>query len=345
MARFRVAFIGIDHPHGAGWREVLPHLSAELELVALVPGFGGSVASLEERYSHLPRFSSVEELLQWNAFDGAIVCLPNAETPPVLTRLAPAGKHILTEKPGGVSATAFAPVVQAVQRAGVAFQAGYLWRYDPGANRLREMFRDGRFGRIISVEMSLVTSDVQRRGAGHYLFDPQQSGRGFFNWLGCHWLDLLPWITGEKVHAVTARTGNFGPVELPAEIEDGGTLVMGLSSGGLATFTGGYWLPRWVTEMHWVLRGTHRWLRWEPTAPGTGGIFRIHGPQPQFHAMEEVFTLPPDTTPGYGGARCIELIRDWVREASGEGRFCRADVTSTADMLQLLDGLYSVAAR
>ena len=60
---FRLAILGVDHPHGAGWRESLAQLSGEVEIVAVVPRFDGAVTSLEERYAHLPRFTTVDELL------------------------------------------------------------------------------------------------------------------------------------------------------------------------------------------------------------------------------------------------------------------------------------------
>lgn len=337
----RLAFIGIDHPHGAGWRESLQQLEADIQIVALMPAFGGTTASLEERYAGSPRFDSVEALLHWGQFDAAMVCLPNNESPSVCTALARSGKHLVAEKPGAKSAAEFQPVVDAVKQTGVVFQAGYLWRYDAGANRLKEMVADGRFGKVISVEMTMVTSDLNRRGPGHYLFDKEASGRGFFSWLGCHWLDLLPYVTNERVVAVTARVGVFGCV--PAQVEDGGTVLLELAGGGLATMIGGYWLPRWLTESHWTMRGSQRWLKWEPTRGGTSGAFIIHGPQPQFHAMEETFTLPPDSIPGYGGVRNQNLFRDWIAQVRGENIKCRNDVTASMDLLKLLDAIYRSA--
>jgi predicted dehydrogenase len=335
---FRVAFVGIDHPHGAGWRELLPHLGRAVELTAIVPAFGGDTASLEERYAGLPRFESVEHLVAAGGFDGVMVCLPNRETPGAVRRLAEAGKHVLVEKPGASSAADFAPAAAAVRAAGVAFQSGYLWRYDPAAERLRAMVTDGRFGKLVSVEVGQFTSDVGRRDPGHYLFDPDQSGRGFFNWLGCHWLDLVLFITGDAVAAVTARVGCFGAHPVP--VEDGGAVILELAGGTIVTVIGGYWLPRWTGELHLAFRGSQRWVHWDPTHPGTGGRLRIHGPQPHFHAMEETFTLPEDKTPGYGGARGIETIRDWVAAARGEVPGCRNTPESALATLRLLDFVY-----
>ena len=108
------------------------------------------------------------------------------------------------------------------------------------------MIADDRFGNLISVEMSFVTSDVNRRGPDHYLFDPAVSQAGFINWLACHFLDLLLYVTGQQVVGVTSRVGVFS--DTPVDVEDGGIALLDLSGGGVATFLGGYWIPRWAGE-------------------------------------------------------------------------------------------------
>lgn len=336
----RIAFLGIDHPHGAHWRQLLQSFGSDIEITAIVPSFGGGLTSLEEGLAAVPRYDSVELLLAGaaNHFDGAVVCLSNADSPAALVQLAKAGKHLLVEKPCAGSVADFRPAHDAIRSSGVVFQNGYMWRYDEAACRLQQMVGEKRFGKLISVEMTYVTSDVNRRGPRHYLFDPAASGGGFFNWLACHYLDLLLFITGESVVAVTARVGQFGSVSVG--VEDGGTAIMELSGGGIATLTGGYWLPRWAGENRLCLRGDQRWVHWHPMHPGTSGLLEIHGPQPQWHAMEESFSLPEDKTPGYGGKRGVGLVKDWLDTIRTGGRTCRSTITSTQATLQLLDKIY-----
>ena len=338
--KLRIAILGIDHPHGMGWRESLALVEDAIEITALVPAFDGALASLEQRHADLPRFDSVESLITQgkDRFDSALVCLPNSTGPEAVVRLAQAGKHILLEKPGAGNAPDARRMAEAVRQAGVAFQTGYMWRYETGANRLRGMMQDGSFGQLISVEMTWTTSNVFRRDPGHYLFDPKDSGPvGFFNWLGCHHLDLLSYVTEQTVTGVTARVGNFR--NTPIEMEDGGSAILDLSGGGLATFTGGYWHPRWLNDIQWNLRGTQRWVHWDPNRVGTGGVLEIHGPQPQFMAMNETFELPPDDTPGYGGKAMVALLRDWVGCAR-EGGDCRNTPESMVAVLETIDQIY-----
>jgi len=334
---FRIAFLGIDNPHGHGWRELLRNLGDELEIVALVPGFGGATASLEERYAGLPRFETVADLISGCEFDGAVVCLPNDAGSQAIVELARAGKHVLVEKPAAGCADDFRPAAAAVREAGVAFQAGYMWRYDECANRLREMAADGRFGKLICTEITFVTSDVRRRNPEHYLFDKSVSGAGFFNWLACHSLDLLLYVLGPVV-GVTARVGVFGATDV--SVEDGGAAIFDLADGSIATFVGGYWIPRWAGESHWTIRGSERWVHWDPTRSGTSGVLEIHGPMPQWIAMEETFETAPDATPGYGGARGVALVRDWI-SAAESGADCRNTPESVLATLELIDAVYA----
>jgi len=336
MPPFRVAFLGVDHPHGSGWRTLLAHLHDEIEITAVVPAFGGATESLEESLSGVPRFDTISELIADGDFDGAVVCLPNQDGPPAIVELAEAGRHILAEKPVAGSAADFQPVVEAIRRAGVAFQAGYMWRYDDCATRLRNMVSDGRFGKLISTETMFVTSDVKRRGPEHYLFDAEVSRGGFFNWLACHWLDLLFYVLQQPVVGVTARVGVFGSV--PTDVEDGGAAIFDLADGSLATFVGGYWLPRWAGESHWSIRGAGRWVNWSTARAGTSGVLEIHGPMPQWFAMEETYMSPSDDTPGYGGRRGAALVRDWIAAARNGGD-CRNTPESALATLALIDAI------
>lgn len=333
----RLAFLGVDNPHGAGWRDLLLHVQDDARLAALVPGFDGAVASLEERYADLPRYDNVEQLLAEQTIDGAVVCLPNDSGPAEIARLARAGVPVLCEKPVAGAADDFAPAVDLIHANSVAFQNGYMWRYDPAAERLRRMLADDQFGKLISVEMLMTTADVKRRDPSHYLFDKNISKAGFMNWLACHHLDLLFYVTQQKVVGVTARVGAFGAHETP--VEDGGAVILELQSGALATFIGGYWIPRWSGENEWRIRGSSRWVHWQPTAKDCGGRLDIHGPQPQWYPMDETWTLPVDTTSGYGGSRGVALLRDWL-QAIRDGSTCRNTADSTLATLQLLDAIY-----
>ena len=339
---FKIAFIGVDNPHGAGWRDLLANIQNEAQLSALVPHFDGSIASLEEKYSDLPRYESVSELIAHEQFDAAIVAVSNRHSAAVIEELAVAGKHILAEKPVAGRTEDALRIKKAVDAAGVAFQTGYMWRYDDCANRLKRMIAEDRFGKLISVEAVYATSDVNRRGPAHYLFDANESYAGFFSWLACHHIDLLQYISGQDITSVTSRVGNF--TESEVEVEDGGTAILDLDSGAIATLIGGYWIPRWSGEVRWTIRGSKRWVHWDPTKPETSGSLEIHGPQPQWYAMEEVYDSPVDSTPGYGRGPGVALLKDWLAMMRGEVEACRNTTASMLATVRIVDTILLASA-
>ncbi|MEC7564379.1 MAG: Gfo/Idh/MocA family oxidoreductase [Planctomycetota bacterium] len=337
----KLAMIGVDHPHGAGWRDLLENVTQQASITCLVPCYSGATASLQQRYVQLPRYDSVRDLIANEDFDAAVVCLPNTETVATVEQLTTAGKHILLEKPGAGRVADAEQIKALVDQSNIAFQTGYMWRYDECANRLRNMVIDGQFGKLISIEAKYVTSDIHRRGREHYLFDADTSFTGFFNWLACHHLDLLLYITRQSVTAITARVGIFGSV--PAEVEDGGTALLDLEHGALATITGGYWVPRWAGEMYWTFRGSERWVHWDPSRQGTAGTLEIHGPQPQWYAMEDELQTDPDSVSGYGGAPGVALLEDWFAMIHGTVTACRNTTQTMLDTVMLVEQILTAS--
>src|SRR5688500_3854032 len=112
----RLAFLGIDHPHGAHWRQQLANFAPDAEIVAFVPSFGGGTSSLEERYANLPRFETVAALINGAQFDAAVVALSNRDGPPAIAELAAAGKHVLAEKPVAANAGEALQIAAAVEK-------------------------------------------------------------------------------------------------------------------------------------------------------------------------------------------------------------------------------------
>ncbi|MCU0879813.1 MAG: hypothetical protein MUF06_18725, partial [Pirellulaceae bacterium] len=91
----------------------------------------------------------------------------------------------------------------------------------------------------------------------------------------------------------------------------------------------------------WTIRGSERWVHFDANRPGTGGVLEIHGPQPQWHAMEEVFTAPSDKLPGYGGERNFRLIQDWLDAVQTGRRDLRCGAAQMLAVLELIDAIYA----
>jgi predicted dehydrogenase len=222
-APFRVLVCGVDHPHGCAWRKSCQE--SGLHIVGFVPGFGGKIATLEEEYSAMPRFATADAAIASGLeFDGAVVLLSNREGPPVCLQLASAGKHLVVEKPGVGTVADAEAILAACVASGAILTTSYTQRFSPCAMRLQRMVADQQFGKVISLENISATTDVYLRNSSHYLFDPVENNYpagsgGYFSWLGCHNLDMIRFVSGDKIVGVTARVGVYG--ETATDVEDG----------------------------------------------------------------------------------------------------------------------------
>ena len=69
-----------------------------------------------------------------------------------------------------------------------------------------------------------------------------QAGGGFLIWLGIHWLDLVPFISGDRIRQVCGFARNVGGQ--PIEVEDAAVLALQFDKGMVGTMHSGYYLDR-----------------------------------------------------------------------------------------------------
>ncbi len=122
-----------------------------------------------------------------------------------------AGKHVVCEKPLGMTSRETARVVKAVARPGSpVFAVNYMCRFFPAMLQMRAMVQRGDLGRIIHVQ-------------GHFFQDWLLQDTDY-NWrllaseggklravgdIGTHWVDAVSFILGAKVESVFAHLETF----------------------------------------------------------------------------------------------------------------------------------------
>ncbi len=93
-------------------------------------------------------YGSYEELLADDSIDAVYIPLPNHLHVPWAARAAEAGKHVLCEKPIGMSASEARQLVAVRDKAGVLIQEAFMVRTHPQWIAVRDMVRAGRIGQV-----------------------------------------------------------------------------------------------------------------------------------------------------------------------------------------------------
>lgn len=342
-----VGMIGLTHPHSAGYLRTLDALD-RVDGAVLYDAAAGVGERIGRDYQKTREiYADLDRLLGRADVPVVVVTLPTDQVPDVVCRAARAGKQVICEKPCARSAAEFRPVLAALEESRTAFTTGYIWRANPSILKLRELIQAGALGRLTSVELRMVTTQVRLRSPSHWLFKREVSGGGILSWLGCHWLDLLRYVTGQEVTTVSALTETLSGEAI--DVEDVASVSMRLTNGALASLYAGYLLPAGragyegtAYDQSIILRGTEGTLR--HLKDGDDQIVELASTAEAWRAAPRQtfrFTLP--NIPAYGGVHGLAFIDEFIRRALAGEEPGLVTALDALRVLEILDAAYASA--
>ena len=142
--------------------------------------------------------------------------------------LAEAKKHILLEKPLGLTTEESLEIIEACEENGVKLGVGFMMRYHAYHKAIKEVVEKGTIGDIVSMRAQFTCWYPDIEGAWRQ--DKKLSGGGAFVDLGVHCIDLLQYISGLQAVEVTGfsatQTFNYN-------VDDSTAMVMRMNNGAL----------------------------------------------------------------------------------------------------------------
>ncbi len=171
----------------------------------------------------IPRsHAGYQPLLDDKDVDAIYVALPNHMHAEWSIRAARAGKHVLCEKPAALSEADCESVVRAVERAGVFFMEGFMYRCHPQWGLARALLEEGAIGELRGLRADF-SYDLGERPGNVRL--SREAGGGALTDVGCYGLSFARWFAGEPVRLrATATLGPEGvdvAAEARLEFQDG----------------------------------------------------------------------------------------------------------------------------
>jgi predicted dehydrogenase len=163
---------------------------------------------------------------------------------------AAAGKHVLCEKPLGLTVAEAEEMVTTFERAGLALGTGFMMRFRAQHQEARRLIESGRLGQSVYARAQL--SCWYPPIAGAWRQDPDLGGGGALVDLGGHCLDLLEMFFG-PVAAVTA--GTCRRVQ-SYHSEDGAIVALEFENGALGSVDTFFSIPDASSENALELYGS-----------------------------------------------------------------------------------------
>jgi scyllo-inositol 2-dehydrogenase (NAD+) len=198
MARLSVGLVGV----GRMGRVYARDLATRIPKARLVAVADVNAAAAEEvaREFEVPRFyAEPEPLLDDPKVEAVVIVSPTSTHGPIVLAAAQRRKPIFCEKPLALSLPETAAMKEAVERAGVFFQMGFMRRFDAGYAAAKRRIEQGEVGTPVVFKSS--SRDPHRTSLEYA--DPKSSG-GMIIDMGIHDFDLARWFMGDvrTVHAI-----------------------------------------------------------------------------------------------------------------------------------------------
>ena len=215
LSRIGIGMVGagtMAGAHSTALRNV-GHLYRDLQLrpdlVVVADVNDGLARALADRYDWRRVAPDWRSVLADPDVDLVVACLPPALNRELVLAAAAAGKHVVCEKPLGISASEAVEMLAGCRAAGVfhGLAAGYRW--SPAVRAIADLIQRGELGEIRSVRASFMLDyaadpDVPLM----WRFRRSLSGGGIAIDTGYHLVDCVRFLVGE-IDAVQAITKTF----------------------------------------------------------------------------------------------------------------------------------------
>jgi predicted dehydrogenase len=260
--------------------------------------------------------------------EAVIVATINSALAEVSAAAIRAGKHVLVEKPAGISALQIDELIALARKHNVCVRVGFNHRYHPAFIKAREIFDSGIMG-----EMMFIRARYGHGGRIGYdqewRADPKLSGGGELIDQGIHLIDLASWFLGE----FTKVEGHAATYFWNMPVDDNAFLNLQTAKGQTA------WLQvsctEWKNLFSFEIYGRHAKLHIE----GLGGSY---GMEKLFHYQMKPEMGIPDTKvyefPGADESWRIELnqFEDDIRNR----RMSDAGLKGAKAAMQVVEQIY-----
>ena len=186
-----------------------------------------------QKYS-VNHYDSINSLLNSERFDAAFICTPTSTHAQIATQLLHQKKHVFVEKPMTYNSEEGNDLLKLAQKNKVLLTCGYIERFNPAVNHVKEYVYSKKFGELIMLEfhrenrMPLHIKDV-----------------GIIYDTSVHDIDTAMWLFNDMPEVVFARAG-----KIRHDHEDFATIMLGFKNNKVAIISSNWITPKRVRHFN-----------------------------------------------------------------------------------------------
>ncbi len=166
----------------------------------------GRAETIARRFGVPHIYSTLDQLLEHSDLQAVIICTPNYLHADYSERALRSGRHVLCERPLGISREEARRLLATAEESGRHLMVAHNHRYRPDAWALRQAIERGELGQIFHVAASWQRRRTRRPRRRDWRRKHDRAGGGVLMDLGVTNLDLGLWLLGyPKPERVTAH--------------------------------------------------------------------------------------------------------------------------------------------
>jgi len=173
-------------------------------------------------------YNSVENLLEKEKFDAALVCTPTITHSDIATKLIENKKHVFVEKPMTYLSEDGQNLIDAAKRNNVILTCGYIERFNPAVASVKDFLKSQKYGDLIRLEFYREHRMPQHIKDVGVIYDTS-----------VHDIDTAMWLFDETPEVVYAIAGKINH-----EHEDFATIMLCFKDNKTATIS-----SNWITPI------------------------------------------------------------------------------------------------
>lgn len=229
--RFAIVGAGVISPLHA--RAIFSH--PEAELTAIVDEVPEKAEVLAKEFGSPPIYATVDEMLKNGEVDAVCICVPSGLHRDITLAAARAGKHVLCEKPLGITARDMDEMIEACRSSDVKLATVFQKRTAAEALLTKKALNEGKLGRLVMGDayMKYFRSREYYKSAGWRGTWALDGGGALMN-QGVHGVDIIRWLMGD-VESVFAYAS---PLIHDIEVEDTAVAVVKYANGAYGVIQG-----------------------------------------------------------------------------------------------------------
>lgn len=229
-------------------------------------------------------YTDINDILSNREVEAVYIATPNYLHYDQVIMAARAGKHVLCEKPLGISIKECEEMIAECKRNNVKLGVGFMMRFHGLHQKIREMINEGIIGRPILARAQLTCWYPKIEGAWRQ--DPKLSGGGSLIDMGSHCIDLLETLLSTKVKEVFSFQDTLIH-KYP--VEDSSVVLLRFENNAMGIVDNYFNIPDKASKNLLEIYGTQGSILAEGSIgqESTGNGFLYHQPQEKYESRQE----------------------------------------------------------